>query len=608
MRRLTLKTLNFFARSLFLFGVAAFAACAIPGNNEPYFGRTVPPDGEVLRYVSGPEPESLDPQIGTGQVEQRIYLALFEGLVEYDPQTLEPIPAIAERWETNADSTEYVFHLRRNARWSNGEPITAGDFVYTIRRGLAPDFASRAAGQAYYIKNARAFNDGEAFVQDAATGEFLMDKEAGVPARLTIPTGEKQKAAFLKANPTLADKIAGKTLVPVQGEDVGVEAVDDYTLKIYLTQPVAFFVKMLPYNFFRAVPQRAIEQFGDDWTKPENIVTSGAFRLKEHAAYDKIVVEKNPNYWDAANVRLDEIDFYPVEEQGTLMNLYKAGAIDATYNRSVPRTWLYFMQDKADHQDAVEASIEYYIINTTKPPMTDARVRRAFAISIDKRLLTAQRRNAKPLSALIPTGIFKDYPTGQSEEFNPELAKKLLADAGYKDDAGEYDASKFPVDDIAITYNTSESNRFFAEVIQSQWKRNLGLTVALKNMETKTFISATAKLEYKGFARYGYAADYIDPYSFLSIFATDTGDNGTGWTKPEYVKLLDEANRTLDAKKRNDMLAEAEKLLMSEQPIVPLITSTTNWLKKPYVKGMYPNALTLHPWKFVYIERDEKKW
>lgn len=608
MRRIELNRLNFFAQSLILLGFAVASACSIPGGDEKYFGRTAPPAGNVLRYVSGPEPESLDPQVGTGQVEQRIYLALFEGLVEYDPQTLEPIPALAESWEANASSTEYVFHLRKNARWSNGEPITAKDFVYTVRRGLAPEFASRGAGQAYYIKNAKAFNEGAAFVQDAESGEFLTDENAPLPARLTVPLGEKQKAAFFKSNPKLEEKIAGKNLIPVRGEDVGVEAPDDFTVKIYLTQPVSFFVKILPYNFFRVVPEKAVEQFGKQWTNPENIVTSGAFRLKERAPYDKIVVEKNPNYWDAANVRLDEIDFFTVEEQSTLMNLYKAGEIDATYNRSVPRSWLFFMQEKGDHQDALEASIEYYIINTTKPPMTDARVRRAFAISIDKKLLTAQRRNAKPLSSLIPKGIFKDYPTAQVEEFNPELARKLLAEAGYKTDAGEYDAGKFPVGDIAITYNTSESNRFSAEIIQSQWKQNLSLTVPLKNMETKTFVAATAKLDYKGFARFGYAADYVDPYSFLSVFATAGGDNGTGWTNPEYAKLLDKANQTLDPDKRGETLAEAEKLLMSEQPIVPLTTSSTNWLKKPYVKGMYPNALTLHPWKFVYIERDEKKW
>lgn len=584
-----------------------FSACAIPNENDPYFGKTIPPSAEIVRYVSGPEPESLDPQIGTVQVEQRIYLALYEGLVEYDPQTLEPVPAIAERWETSDDSTEFTFYLRRNARWSNGEPITARDFVYTMRRGLDPKLASRAAGHAYYIKNAKAFNEGAAFVQDA-TGEFLSDDEAVVPTRLTVPQSEKQKAAFFKAKPKIEAAVAGKNLIPVRAEDVGVEAIDDYTVKISLSQSVPFFVKILPYNFFRFVPEKFIAQHGNKWTAPKNIVTSGAFTLKKWSPYDEIVVEKNVHYWDAANVRLDEIKFYPVEDQATVMNLYKAGEIDATYNRSVPRSWLPVMHKKLDHQDALEASIEYYIINTTKPPMNDVRVRKAFALALDKTLITATRRNSKPLSTLIPLNIFKDYPSVQALEFNPEKAKQLLGEAGFRDAMGNYDADKFPIEEIAIAFNTSDGNRFVAELIQSQWKRNLGLTVPLKNMETKTFISVTAKLDYKGFARFGYAADYIDPYTFLSIFATETGDNGTGWIDERYVKLLDVANRTLNAERRNQLLAEAENLLLDEQPIIPLTTSSTNWLKKPYIKGMHPNALTLHPWKFVYIERDSAKW
>jgi oligopeptide transport system substrate-binding protein len=266
------------------------------------------------------------------------------------------------------------------------------------------------------------------------------------------------------------------------------------------------------------------------------------------------------------------------------------------------------MKQKLDHQDAVEASIEYYIINTTKPPMNDVRVRKAFALALDRTMIATALRNAKPLSTLIPTNIFKGYPSVQAVEFNPEKAKQLLAEAGYRDADGKFDASKFPIDEVGITYNTSAGNRFVAELIQSQWKQNLGLTVSLKNMETKTFVSVTSKLEYKGFARYGYGADYIDPYSFLSIFAADTGDNGTGWKDERYVKMLDVANRTLDEKQRNQMLAEAETLFLNEQPIIPLTTSSTNWLKKPYIKGMYPNALTLHPWKYVYIERDSAKW
>lgn len=580
------------------------SGCATPGNNEPYFGKTEPPPANVVRYISGPEPESLDPQIGSTQVEQRIYLALYEGLVEYDPETLEPVPAIAENWETNADSTVFTFHLRKNARWSNGDPVSAKDFVYSIRRGLDPKLASRTASQAYYIKNAKAFNDGESFVQDAATGEFLSEKGE----RLIVPSDAKSQAALFKQKPELEAQIAGKKLVPVAAEDVGVEAANDFTVRITLEQPVPFFIKILAHNFFRLVPEKVIKEQGSRWTRVENIVTSGAFRMKSWSPYHELVVEKNPFYWDAASVQLDEIKFYPIEDINTAMNLYKAGETDATYNRSVPRSWLYFIQQKKDHMDEREASIEYYIINTTKPPTNDARVRRAFALAIDKRILTVQRRNAKPLASLVPPAIFSGYEPPQTEDFNPELSKKLLAEAGFRDASGNYDASKFPVDQVEIAYNTSESNRFIAELIQAQWKQNLGLTVPLKNMETKTYVNYATKLEYKGFARLGYAADYVDPYSFLSVFATAGGDNGTGWSSPRFKELLDKANQTLDTNERYRMLAEAESLFLSEQPIIPLVTSTTNWLKKPYVKGMFANPLTLHPWKFVRIERDPQLW
>lgn len=587
-----------------------FSSCRVSDAGEIYFGNTRPPAKNVLHYISGPEPESLDPQIGTGQVEQRIYLAMFEGLVEYDPQTLEPVPAIAERWEINADSTEFTFYLRRNARWSNGEKITAADFVYTMRRGLDPQLASRSAGQAYYIKYAKAFNEGAFFVQDPATGDFLADKDAPVSSRLTIPASEKEKASLLEANPQLRAMIEGKTLVPVKAEDIGVRAIDDYTIRISLAQPVPFFIKILPHNFFRFVPGKTIEKFGSKWTQPANIVTSGAFRLKEWSPYDEIVVEKDEGYWDAASVRLEEIYFYPVEDQSTVMNLYKAGEVDATYNRSVPRSWLSMMRNKRDHQDSSEASIDYFIINTTQPPMNDVRVRRAFDLAINKNVFSAARPNTKPLSSLIPSDIFYGYTSSPqtASEFNPELAKKLLADAGFADAAGNYDPAKFPINEIALTFNTNDANRAIAEIIQSHWKQNLGLTVPLKNMETKTFVKVTANLEYKGFARFGYAADYMDPYSLLSIFATSAGDNGTGWYNPRYKEMLDEANRTLNEDKRNKLLGEAEAMLLSEQPIIPLTTSSTNWLKKPYVKGMYSNALTLHPWKYVYIERDTNKW
>jgi oligopeptide transport system substrate-binding protein len=315
-------------------------------------------------------------------------------------------------------------------------------------------------------------------------------------------------------------------------------------------------------------------------------------------------------YWDAGIVRLDELHFYPMSDNPTIMNLYKVGEIDAVLNHTVPNAWLEVVRTKKDYMDAVEAGIDYLQINVTRPPMTDVRVRKAFNFAVDKNAWAAWRKIVKPLTAFTPEGIFQGYNQPKGDQFDPERARQLLGEAGYpvtKQGDGSYSCPKFPVDEVQYTYNTQESNQKMAEFMQAQWKQNLGITVGLRNMEMKTFLSARSKLEYKGFTRGGWSADYMDPFTFLSLFYTG-GESGTGWLDPKYVAMLDQANRTLDKQKRYDLLALAEKYLIDAQPIIPIDTASANWVKKPYVKGMYPNPGSLFAWKFVYIERDQSKW
>jgi oligopeptide transport system substrate-binding protein len=619
-------------------------ACRNAGAESVYFGEVDAPREQVLRYISGPEPETLDPQLATSQPDARILMAFFDGLVEYDPKTLEPIPAIAERWEVNADSSEFVFHLRRNARWSNGDAITTADFVYSLRRGLSPELASRNASLAYYIKYAQGFNNGGMFVRDKVTGEFVTENDVApepsgatpantdvvsdnpqgvvsppppasefrrfinAPTRLVVAGDEKARAKEFKANPKLEAALAGKELVPVVAENLGVEAIDDHTLRITLTQPAPFFVKLLPHQFFRIVPRKTIEKHGAAWTQPANIVTCGAFKLDAWKPYDVIAGVRDPVYWDAGRVKLDKIYFYPLDELTTMMNLYKAGEVDAIYNHSVPKGWIDRIRPLKDYMDEQEAAIFYYCLNVKKPPMNDLRVRKALNMAIDKEALAKYRVVNKPLTAFTPEGIFPGYPQFKGDGFDVAKAKTLLVEAGYKDAGGGYDPKKFPIADVEITYNTSESNRQTAEFIQAQWKQNLGLTVPLKNMEFKTFLPLRSKLDYKGIAQGAWSADYMDPFTFLNLFYTDGADNGTGWSDPKYSRMLDDANRTLDPAKRYELLAKAEAFLLDAQPIIPLMTTATNWVKKPYVKGLYPNAGTLHAWKYVYIEPDSSKW
>lgn len=627
-------------------------SCAALAKNEAFYGKTQPPPGNVLRYSTGDEPESLDPQMSTGQPEARIFMALYEGLVEYDPRSLEPKPAIAERWDENNDSSEFVFHLRKNARWSNGDPISAHDFVYSLQRGLTPQVTARGASLAYYVKYARAYNQGAVFVRDKQTNAYLLASDfapaSNVPAplserplgsgeaeykpteqepkpdpdtpfhqfmhspeRLTLPGGEKPRNDLIAKNPKLKAVAATIAFVKVAASDVGIEAVDNYTIRISLSQSAPFFKQLLANQFFRLVPKKAIEQYDDQWTQPNHIVTCGPFKVKRWKPYDELVLERDPMYWDQANVGLDGIAFFPGTDLSTVMNLYKVGDLDAVQNHCVPAGWMEVVRLKKDYMDAPEAGSVYININTTKAPMNDVRVRKAFDMAINKSNWLTWKKIVKPLTGVTPTGIFAGYPAAKGNDFNPEKGRQLLAEAGFpvtRKNDGSYSCPTFPVDQVEYAFPTATSNKVMAEFMQAQWKQNLGITVPLRSMESRTFFGARAALEYKGLAFGGWGADYMDPFTFLSLYYTPENDNCTGWWDKKYVDMLDEANRIPDRQKRFDLLARAEQYMVDAQPIIPIETSAVNWVKKPYVKGMYPNAVSLYPWKYVYIERDSTKW
>jgi oligopeptide transport system substrate-binding protein len=504
-----------------------------------------------------------------------------------------PYPGLAEKWEANDNFTQFTFHLRQNAHFSNGDPITADDFVWSLHRGLDPKLAAEYAYIAYPILYAEGYNSGGSFVRDRASGKFDLDRATGT-RRFVGPDAKPEP---------------GKELIPIGAEDVGVEAMDPLTVKYTLTQPSPYFLGMMAHQFFMVVHRKTIEKYGNaNWVLPKNIVTSGPFHLTEWVPYDRVVAVKDPMYWDAARVQLEKISFYPAEDTTTMMNLYKAGAVDALENHCVPLPWIDFIRTLKDYQDAPEEGNYYVQINTTRPPMNDVRVRKAFSLSLDREALARFRRVAKPLSVFIPGGIYPGYPVIKGDTFDPKRAKQLLAEAGYRDASGNFDPSKFPVDKVEYTYNTTDTNRQIAELLQAQWKQNLGITVPLKNMETRTFYTSRNKLEYQGLSRSGWFGDYMDPYTFLSLFQTPTGNNGTGWWEKSYVDKLDIANRTHDPIERFKKMAEAEQQLMDSGAVIPIWVTSTDWMKKPYVKGMYPNPGSLYAWKFVYIEHDPAKW
>lgn len=587
--------------------VATTAACSTTASDSLYFGSIEPPEGQHLRYITGGEPESLDPQIGTGQPEARIYMALFEGLTDYDAKTGDVAPGLAERWEALEQNTTFIFHLRR-AKWSDGSPVTADDFVYTFRRGLAPELAARNAYMAYELRYAEGFNEGGSFARNRNTGEFVMwpGKAAGV--RFVVPPDKQKLEERVALTPDVRQQLTGAELVPVRAEDIGIEAVDDYTVRITTMQPLPYLPGLMAHQFFRPVPRRAIEQYGDNWTRPGHLISNGPFLLESWKPYDRIVMVRNPDYWDAAITRLDRLTFYSVEDTVTRMNLYKAGEVDAVLNHAVPTAWYEQVRHLRDYQNSPESAIEYYGFNVTQAPMNDVRVRKAFNAAVDKDALARLKRSAKVLTGFVPEGIFPNYPYQKGDVFDVARAKKLLVDAGYKDANGQYDPARFPSDQVELLYNISENNRMTSEFLQAQWRQNLGITIRLRNMEFRTFLEERNSLQFRGLARSGWVGDYMDPVTFLDLFSTREGNNGTGWFEPRYAQMLKDANRESDPVQRYAILARAESYLLEMQPVMPLFTTGTSWLKKPYVLGMYANPVTLHPWKYVYIEHDQSKW
>lgn len=523
--------------------VAAFMlqACVSAGA---YFGSTEPPDEQVLVVSNSSEPRSLDPHKTAGVPEANIMLNLYDCLTIYDPDTAEARPNLATHWEKNEDATRWVFHLRPNATWTDGKPLTAEDFVYSWQRIIAPETASPYANLMYYVKNGSAINNGE-----------LKDLS-----------------------------------------QLGVKALDPHTLEVTMERPTAFFVAMTPHYAFTAVPRQAIEAHGEQWIQPGNHVSSGPFKLVKRIPYDRIVVEKWDGHWDAANVALQRVTFLPIEDQNTAVNLYKANEVQAMAGggQTVPTSFVKALRGKKDFHIHAEYGTYYYSLNVNRPPLDNKLVRRALNMAINKEEITEKYLGAGqvPATTFVAPGT-PGYPYPKAPGYDPEEARRLLAEAGFPGGKG------FPK--IEIFFNTLESHRQLAELIQNTWKRELNIPVELNNQEWQVFQRTRETRQYD-IARDGWIADYLDPNTFLDLFQADTLNNHPGWLSAKYTALLERANSEADPQKRLNMLAEAEAILLDEMPIIPLYYYASVKLRKPYVKGFGENPLDQHPLKFVRID------
>jgi oligopeptide transport system substrate-binding protein len=500
---------------------------------------------QVLNLGNGTEPRDLDPHTVTGIPEFQITQNLFEGLVGKDPKTLEPTPGVAESWKISKDGKTYTFKLRKNAKWTNGEPITASDFIYSWKRLLDPTTASEYAYQGYYIKGGRDFNQGK--LKDASR--------------------------------------------------LGLKSADPYALEVTLENPTPYFLSLLYHHSLYPVHQATVEKHGMRWTRPENIVSNGPFSLKKWQMNQVITLEKNPSYWDASSVKLEKVNFYAVEKSETEEKMFLTKKLHATATVPTEKIAPWTKDTSGVLKRHPYLGTYYYWINVNRAPMNNPLVRKALALAIDREKLVKYvvKGGQAPAESFTPPGTGGFHPQSHLPKDSSRVAeaKKLLTQAGFPDGKG--------LQPIEILYNTSESHKKIAEAIQQMWSENLGVQATLYNQEWKVFLDTQHSKNYM-VSRAGWIADYNDPNTFLDMLTTGNGNNHAGWSNSAYDSLIEKAAKELNPKKRHEIFQKAEDILLEELPVIPLYIYTRIYLLSPDVQGWFENVEDVHPLKYVWMK------
>ena len=508
---------------------------------------------QIYHHGNGSEPQGIDPHIVTGVPEHHILISLCEGLTIPNPNPKGSngyIPGTAESWSISDDGKEYIFKLNKNAKWSNGDPVTADDFVWSWKRILTASLGSRYPDMLYYLVGAYEYHNGQ------------------------------------------IDNF----------DEVGVKALDTHTLKVNLKNPTPFFIGLLSHYSTWPVHKETVLKHGDiddrngEWTRPGNFVCNGPFQLKTWELNNKIVVEKNPHYYDASMVRLNEIHYYPVSNVMTEDRMFRAGQLHLTSSMPTQKCPIYIEEKNPNLKIDPYMGTYFYRINTENETLSDVRVRKALAYSIDRQLLVDKVTQCGqiPAYSFTPPGS-NGYQPSTEIPYDPVLAKQLLAEAGY--------SSENPFPKLEILFNTNEGHRKVALAIQQMWQNELGIEVELVNQDWKVYLSREMVGDFQ-ISRAGWIGDYEDPNTFLDLMRPNRGNNKTGWENMEFDALVEEANTINDQEKRYELLNEAEKILIDNMPIIPLYTYVRVYQLSPDVKGFNPHILDHHHPKFIYLERD----
>lgn len=500
-----------------------------------------------ITIINGNEPESLDPHIVTGVSELRLVKSLFDGLIKLEPTNAAPVPAVAASWEISPDGRVYTFHLRTNAVWSTGEPITSDDVMWSWFRALSPATAGDYAGQLFYIKGAEDWYNGK-----------LKDRD-----------------------------------------QVGIHAVDAGTVQVELNSPLAFFLELCSFPTLAIVPKQTIEKYGDRWLHAQPLPTSGAFTLEAWRVNDKVRLRRNPRYYDAANTASEIIDVLPVGSPNTALNLYETGVADIVWDKDlVPTELMDVLIKRPDFHSFTYLGTYFYRFNVTKPPFNDSRVRRAFALATDKQRIINKLTKGAEISAtnFVPAGV-ANYVGAAGLNFDPEAARKLLSEAGFPGGKG------FPRTTYTF-FSASGGAKLHGKVgveLQQMWRDVLGVEVELRQIERKVFYSSQSKLDYD-LSTSSWIGDYNDANTFLDLFTSTSGNNRTGWKNARYDELIREANLQTDLKRRAELFRQAETILIAEDPpIVPLyFYAGFNYYDAEKIGGIWPNILDEHPMQYLY--------
>jgi len=508
----------------------------------------------ILYYGNGTEPQTIDPHVLSGSPEVAVASAVLEPLLTRNPYTLAIEPGVAERWEFNEDRTTLTFHLNPAARWSNGDPVTAEDFRWSWQRALSPQMGNVMADTFFFIRGAEDFHEGR----------------NDDPASL------------------------------------GVHALDDTTLLVELAYPNPYALIVLSYIYTAPVHRPTIEAHGDmtsrysGWTKPGSFVGNGPFTIDDWKMQRLVSVTKNPYYWDRENVALNGIVFRPIENSNTEEKMFRSGQLHATTSIAVTKVPSYRQQPAKPLVEGPFMGTYYYMINTKRPPLDRLPLRRALALAIDRKTLAQAvlADTAVASSSYVPLGM-PGYAHTDVLDFNPQEARRLLAEAGFPNGAG------FP--ELTLVYNTLDNHRTIAIAVQQMWKSHLNIEVTIANQEWRVYLDTLNNRDYD-LARMGWTGDTY-PGVFLDKLVSGGGTNRVGFSNVEYDDIiLNKVRGTGDEAQLMALYQEAEQVLLGETPLIPIYTYKNKFLAQPSLRGMPSNLASTINWKYIVLDPEAPAW